>query len=283
MELDSEQRAWIATILKSAGVTTKAATETLAAGVASSISAFELQTAALKGELTFRATHDRLRRLWFLVSRRDPPVGLIRRQLNRLPAAVLAKLETRAQRLWPLIFGVVAPAASGSGWLSRAPADLLIESLPKIIADGRERIPGRRRGQDTWSKPTAEPRILGVVRRQKSTRSSGDPAGWPPDSAEPRVVMGGRPRDDEGVQLIAMLAIDWLQATGEPPPKSRSYRTPFGDLVHQVFDWKGREDASGALRRYWREQVVRLERQRWVAEERPASDKVAPGFGQREM
>ena len=42
---------------------------------------------------------------------------------------------------------------------------------------------------------------------------------------------------------------------------------PFGDLVHQVFGWLGLPDATGALRRYWREWEQGVERERVRAAE----------------
>ena len=73
------------------------------------------------------------------------------------------------------------------------------------------------------------------------------------------------------------------------PPEGRSDEKPFGNLVHQAFGWIGRRDATGALRRYWREQERRLDgtpagkaTSRTEGRIRPAQS-LAPGFGQRAM
>ena len=70
---------------------------------------------------------------------------------------------------------------------------------------------------------------------------------------EPDIVANGRPRDDAALALIADLAADWHCATEEIPAPGRSDKTPFGELVFRIFAWLDLPDASGALRRYWRE------------------------------
>ena len=72
---------------------------------------------------------------------------------------------------------------------------------------------------------------------------------------------GGRPRDDDALELIAFLAVDWALATEQRPALGRSDQLPFGDLVHQVFGWLELPDAASALRRYWREWARRTKRQ----------------------
>jgi hypothetical protein len=94
--------------------------------------------------------------------------------------------------------------------------------------------------------------ILGVVRGS-------------PDASTSRLLQGRRPADIDN--LVMLLAIDWLQAAGKSPGSGRSGGKPFGELVHHVFGWLGKEvGAEPALRRYWRS--VAAERRRRIKEPR---------------
>jgi hypothetical protein len=89
-------------------------------------------------------------------------------------------------------------------------------------------------------------RPLGVVRGSR------------PSSKSTIVDLGdrdgnGRPSDDAALRLISFLAMDWTLAADQLPVPGRSDKTPFGDLVHQVFGWLELPEATSALRRYWRE------------------------------
>jgi hypothetical protein len=106
--------------------------------------------------------------------------------------------------------------------------------------------------------------IRGVVRRSRPTSKS---ATGEVTTEEAEGLANGRPRDDDALELISFLAVDWTLATEQPPVAGRSDKTPFGDLVHQVFGWLELPDATGALRRYWREWARRVERERLRAAE----------------
>jgi hypothetical protein len=162
--------------------------------------------------------------------------------------------------LWPIVFDEEALTPPNPGWLADVPAKRLIEILPRSIAQGGMVLPGRRRGPERRSQRRYEPLILGVTRGAPNKPSG--PAKGANIAAEPRMIGNGRARDDAALTLIAMLALDWVRATGKVPRSGRSDKTPFGDLVHQVFGWLELPDATGALRRYWRELAQRVERER---------------------
>ncbi len=254
MQLDSEQISWISYILARADVTAPEAAAALARNVATTMSAFSTEREESGSNLTYRETHDRLRKLWGLADEPDPEISVIRGQLRGLPKATLDAIETRAERLWPIIFGEPPPVAAGPGWLCYTPKEKLAEIVRRSIAGGGMVLPGRNRGQGKRSKPRYEPLIFGVARGARVP--SGKPLIEKEKYArvpEPDIAANGRPRDDEALSLIANLAGDWLRATEKIPKPGRSDKTPFGDLVHQVFCWLKLPDATGALRRYWRE------------------------------
>jgi hypothetical protein len=154
-----------------------------------------------------------------------------------------------------------APAAPTKGWLAQVPEDKLLRILPHSISNGGQWALGRGRGSRRRSRSQYEPMILGVVRGSQlpSKLATGQEAGGR-SRADARP--SGRPSDDAGLQLISFLAFDWALATEQRPVPGRSDKTPFGDLVHQVFGWLGLPNATGALRRYWREWARAVERQR---------------------
>ena len=260
IELGTERFAWIKEILARAGVTVPEAAEELARAVAGSIATFVAERALNADAGTFRERHDRLRALWRLAADSDPPVGQIRVLLQQLPKSELSKIEERALRLWPIVFSDdPAPADSTPGWLQAAPADKFIHMVRLCTSEGGIVAPGRTRGPNLRSRPRLEPIISGVARGTEIPSKA--KAESPKDAAiEGRAAANrsGRPTDDASVRLVAMLAIDWANATGQQPASGRSDRKPFGDLVHQVFGWLNLPDATGALRRYWREQERRI-------------------------
>ena len=65
------------------------------------------------------------------------------------------------------------------------------------------------------------------------------------------VHKGGHPADKAVDDLVAELALLWLEATGEPPPSSRSDKQPFGRMAHLVLEKAGVGSPQNALRRYW--------------------------------
>jgi hypothetical protein len=259
--LDADQFDRLTRILKRAGFTGPQTAQTLARSIVATMSAYRIENAESASAPTFREKHDLLRALLRLADETDPPVGQIRARLKALPADLLADIEERAERRWPLYFDDAAPATSGKGWLADVPQDKLLKILPRSISYGGQWAPGRGRGAGRRSGPQYEPMILGVVRGSQPPSKSAtgqEAAGRSRADARP----SGRPSDGAGLQLISFLAFDWALATEQRPVPGRSDKTPFGDLVHQVFGWLGLPDATGALRRYWREWARAVERQR---------------------
>jgi hypothetical protein len=240
--LDADQLDAIKRIVKRAGLKDPEAAETLAKAVAATMSTHIAAKEAQPS--TNREIHDQLLELYRLAEAPDPPVGQIRGRLEKLPPPILADVEERARRLWPFWFYEPAPSSTTIGWLAHVPKERLLVILPSAISGGGAVVLGRARGSGRRSRPHFEPMIRGVVRGELAL-------GGNPDAAPPNA--GGRPRDDGAIELIAFLAMDWALATEQRPAPGRSEHKPFGDLVHQVFAWLELPDATGALRRYWRE------------------------------
>ena len=184
VQLDSEQHAWIEAILARAGVTAPEAAAALARNVDKTMSDFATEREESGGDQTRRETRDRLRKIWRLADEADPKIAVIRGQLRDLPKATLNAVETRAERLWPIIFGEPAPAEAGPGWLCDAPKDKLAEIVRRSIARGGRRLPGRQRGPDKRSKARWEPDIFGArARGESSVRNAAHLYGkWRPRS-----------------------------------------------------------------------------------------------------
>jgi hypothetical protein len=257
VSLDADQVDWIRRILKRAGITSPQTAETLARAVADTMAVYRAENAESEGATTFREKHDSLRELWRLAEQPDPPLGQIRARLRALPAEILSDIEERAERRWPLSFEEPAPGTPSKGWLAEVPEDRILKILPPSISYGGRFVPGRGRGSGRRSKPQYEPMILGVVRGSRPSSKAAIV-----ERSEYDRVPNGRPRDDAALQLISFVAMDWTLATEQRPVPGRSDQTPFGDLVHQVFSWLGLRDATGALRRYWREWARAVERKR---------------------
>ena len=196
---------------------------------------------------TFRQIHDALRKLWILAERPDPPVGQIRALLKKLPEEVKGGIEKRAERRWSVYFAEAPPPIFVPGWFAKLPGDQLLALLPGGISEGGLIVRGRGRGARRRSKPRYEPVIRGVARGAAPSSQIATLEGS--DKTAEVDAVGGRPRDDTALELIWFLAMDWRLATGEPAVPGRGDKTPFGDLVHQVFGWLGLPDATGALRR----------------------------------
>jgi hypothetical protein len=190
------------------------------------------------GLVPFRELHDALADLWKLLAEDDPAIGLIRARVPKLPPEALKLMDRRAEWLWPKVFG---QALSGGGvldWSTSANPAELIRGLRLIIADGAAPVPGRRRPGGRQSRASMQPDILGVVRGSLENRSGS--------------TFNGRPPEIAADQLVMWLALDWLHATGQPPKPGRSDSTPFGNLVQHIFGWLRQDNASAAMRRYWR-------------------------------
>jgi hypothetical protein len=178
--------------------------------------------------------HDALRELWLLAHEEDPPVGVLRARIARLPPKALSYIGSRAVHLIPRLFPGQSVDSGFVTWAAKASGPDLVMALRTLTAIGGRIVPGRSRGGGKRSKSKLEP-VIG-----KQVRGIGETA-----------PSGGRPPDTDQDTLVMHLAIDWYQATGRPPEKGRSDATGFGELVHSVFDWLGDHGATQALRRYW--------------------------------
>jgi hypothetical protein len=248
VSLDADQVDRIRRILKRASIASPNSGQILARDVADTMSVYRAENSQSDVATTFREKRDSFRELWRLAEQPDPPVGQIRARLKELPTEILRDIEERAERRWPhYYFDEPAPTTSAERWLANAPAEKLVAILPPSISYGGQWILGRGRGSGRRSKPQYEPMILSVVRGSRPSSKSATV-----DRSECDRVADGRPGDDATPQLISFLAMDWVKATEQIPIPGRSDKTPFGDLVHQVFGWLGLPDATGALRRYWR-------------------------------
>jgi len=81
-----------------------------------------------------------------------------------------------------------------------------------------------------------------------------------PAALRSSIYKGGHPADKAVEDLVAELALLWLEATGKPPPSSRSKKQPFGQVVYLLLEKAGVGSPQNALRRYWA--AVKRERSR---------------------
>jgi hypothetical protein len=240
--LDEEQRRWIRSCLTKAGLKKPGRRDfkLLVPDIEREMALFASATA----KLTFRQRHDALRSLWHLADRSDPPIGMIRRRIARLPAEALNPIDERACRIIPVLegrdrhlldnesravdFQTWLDMGGFQKWAANADGALLVEAVKLCVATGS--------AVANAYTAALEPRILGVVRRGPGQKPA-----------------GGRPRARLNHTLVKRLAYHWHRRTGKMPEQGRSDETGFGDLVHRVFQWLGRshEEATYALRAYW--------------------------------
>lgn len=205
----------------------------LCADIAASIGAF---LAERNAESTPRENHDALRALYVLAHEDDCPVGQLRARLGTLPKEALDYVSSRAVHLIPRLFPDETLAGGFLAWAATADREKLVEAVRVLGAEGGRLVAGRKRGPGKRSRPKLEPSIMGHVRGVGDSEAK-----------------SGRPGKAAQDKLVMHLALDWLRATGREPPRGRSDRTGFGDLVHSVFGWLGENGADQALRRYWAE------------------------------
>ena len=196
-QLDADQLDAVKRILKGAGLERPGAAEALAKAVAATMST---SIAAKETKpMTGREIHDRLRALYWLAETPDPPVGLIRARLKELPRPILAEIEERARRRWPIWFQEPAPLKPTIGWLANVAAEKLPIILPRAISGGGMVVCGRGRGSGRRSRPRIEPMIRGISTRfprvrERSPCSNGEcwrPASRRRRSGAHRVSCGG--------------------------------------------------------------------------------------------
>ena len=168
----------------------------------------------------------------------------IRRKFLRLPVLAREELLRRARtRLPDLNRGTDLTWKGLCAWAQSCPEGELLDKLPGLIAAGRAQSYGQLRDDGDNSAPHVEPMIMGELLRLK-------PVGEPV-AARKSAHKGGHPADKAVDDLVAELALLWLEATGNRPPSSRSDKQPFGGMVYLVLEKAGAGSPQNALRRYW--------------------------------
>lgn len=203
-----------------------------------------------EGKGTFREAHDALRALWQRCDLEEPPIKVLREEIQKLPRTAIEQLGRRARVVILQLFDgeSIEDDVSDSPdrladrfleWVASADDEKFVIALRNLSSEGERRVLGRSRGGGKRSRPRVEPVIMGVAR-----------------GAGAHDLRGGAPTEDAVHDLVMLLAFDWLRATDKAPNSGRSDRTGFGDLVHSVIQWlnvsgDSSEVAAYALHRYW--------------------------------
>jgi hypothetical protein len=190
-----------------------------------------------------RSAREDLRDL-FLACGDENNTPKIRRKFPRLPVLAREELLRRAKVRHPDLNGGADLTWEGlCGWSQTCPNEELLDKLPGLIAAGRAQSYGQLRDDGYNSAPHVEPMIMGELLRLK-------PVGEPV-AARKSAHKGGHPADKAVDDLVAELALLWLEATGNPPPSSRSKKQPFGQMVYLLLEKAGAGSPQNALRRHW--------------------------------
>jgi hypothetical protein len=160
-------------------------------------------------------------KIWKMASSDDPPIAQIRIELSRLPKRIKVLFETRANLCLLRKFTKSRYAGSLDEWFRDAPPEELLWSVCALIPTRLEIVAGQSRGSGRRRDPARiEPKILSI------TQGNGEDA-----------PKKGRPIKWAERDLILRLAHHWEQIVGEFPNFGRSDHTPFGDLVHSIFQF----------------------------------------------
>jgi len=171
-------------------------------------------------------------------------------------------LETRAERLWPLL--ELGPMFQSDllTWAARAAEEDIKTVLIRCCAEGRQLIKGRKRPDGKRSKSNFEPIIFGSADGADGPRGPLGPMFvtnfnfWP----APKSSNAGRSSIDAEVELIMHLADDWYRVTGTFATGGRSDDSPMVEFITSVFRWAEIKNAENALRVYWAELKARKAR-----------------------
>jgi len=179
-----------------------------------------------------REMHRAARKIWKMASSDDPPIAQIRIELSRLPKRIKGLFETRANLCLLQMFPKSRYAGSLDRWLPDASHEELLWSVCALIPTRLEIVAGQSRGSGRRrDSARIEPKILNITRGNgDDTPKKGRPIKWPEQD------------------LILRLANYWAQIVGEFPNFGRSDHTPFGDLVHSVFQFLGLPIGSATSR-----------------------------------
>lgn len=232
---------FVRTALRQAGYSLRTAViEAFVRDLEASVAAY---LAHAPDEPSARKAHDALKRIWKLLHDTDPAIGMIRTRVQSLPAPAKRWLLQRGATLWERLVGGEFSGPVFEAWIKSADATELVRVLLSLVSEGGMMLDGR---SDRQPKRGFEPMIMGVIRGTGEGLSE-----------------GGRPSPSARDELVMHLAIDWLQATGEPPLRGRSDKEGFSGLVYMIFDLleiksirksnsaDEHNGAEQALRRYW--------------------------------
>ena len=190
-----------------------------------------------------RSAREDLRDL-FMACADEKKTPKIRRKFPQLPLLAREELLRRARARPPDWNGGANLTWEGlCAWAQTCPDEEFLDQLPGLIAGGRAQSYGQTRDHGYNSDPHVEPMIMGELLRLK-------PVGEP-TVVRKSVYKGGHPADKAVDDLVAELALLWLEVTGKTPPSSRSDKQPFGRMAHLVLEKAGVGSPQNALRRYW--------------------------------
>jgi len=199
-----------------------------------------------------RSAREDLRDL-FMACAKEKNAPKIRRKFPQLPVLAREELLRRARPRHPgLTGGADLRWERLCAWAQTCPDEELLDKLPGLIAAGRAQSYGQLRDNGYNSAPRVEPIIMGELLRLKPVVE--------PVAGRKSAHKGGHPADKAVDDLVAELALLWLEATGKTPSSSRSKKPPFGQMVYLVLEKVGAGSPQNALRRYWA--AVKRERSR---------------------
>lgn len=276
LTLDEEHRNWVHKALSDAGTLfTAEMLATLVTDIEASMTTYKQDLIPPPSLSQNRAV---VRTLLKMIEQLDPPIGHIRRFIQNLHPDLLAELDDRATRLAVRVINRELPSGGVKAWSQTAPREELLSFLEAIIVQGGVKVLGRQRAGTKRSGMKMQPIILG------SAEGACSPLRRPLSLASHMVLNGqstlvanGRPPRDDLLTLIGYLAADWFKATGKIPQTGCSEASPFGSLVHHVFQWLDLPSPSGALRRYCKEvDLEKLQRDLERAQHRAVARGLSP-------
>ena len=241
LEITAEDRGLLWRLLRASG--SKAMPDDMEAFVSGIFTAVGRYRQSEAEDHRRRSAREDLRDL-FMACRDQKNVPKIRRRFPKLSILVREELVRRAKARHPDMNGGADLTWEGlCAWAQSCPDEELRHKLPGLIAAGRVRSYGQLRDNGYNSDPHVEPMILGEVLRLKPVGEA--------VTVRSSIHKGGHPTDQGVDDLIAELALLWLESTGNPPPSSRSDKQPFGRMAHLVLGKAGVVSPHNALRRYW--------------------------------
>lgn len=168
--------------------------------------------------VSFRATHDELRRLWRLCDLAKPTAKTIRATAASLSETAFTEFSKRAQHIFPQIVNRPFSKETFEDWLSNAPKDQLVLVIRRCISGETVLVQPKPSADGHTPRPRREPRIMGYARRVES-KSEIAAARAPTSNEEKKVPLnrfrhrGGYQEKDALDELVLNLALDFANAT----------------------------------------------------------------------